>query len=48
MLNNASNNNMMVNAIAGRTALEGIKLNAAWARLQCMPHTIHLTAIKVS
>ena len=48
MLDNASNNNTMVDAIAGRAASEGIKLNATWARLQCMPHTIHLAAIKVS
>ena len=48
MLDNASNNNTMVDAIAGHAALEGIKLNAAWARLRCMPHTIHLTAIKAS
>ena len=48
MLDNASNNNTMVNAIAGHTASEGIKLNATWAQLRCMPHTIHLVAIKVS
>ena len=48
MLDNASNNNTMVDAIAGRAASERIKLNATWARLRCMPHTIHLAAIKVS
>ena len=48
MLDNASNNNTIVDAIAGHAASEGIKLNATWAWLRCMPHTIHLAAIKVS
>ncbi|KAI0302923.1 hypothetical protein BC826DRAFT_881232, partial [Russula brevipes] len=47
MLDNASNNNTMVESIKERAALEGIKLDAAWARLRCMPHTIHLAAIKL-
>jgi len=48
MLDNASNNNTMVKSIKEQAALEGIKLDAAWARLRCMPHTIHLAAIKVN
>ena len=48
MLDNASNNNTMVDAIGERAAVEGIKLNVTWARLRCMPHTIHLAAVKVS
>ena len=48
MLDNAYNNNTMVEGIKARAALEGIELNAAWARLRCMPHTIHLAAIKVA
>jgi hypothetical protein len=47
MLDNASNNDTMVEGIDRRAKLEGIKLNASWARLRCMPHTIHLAAIKV-
>ena len=47
MLDNASNNDMMVNGIQSRAAKEGIHLNATWAHLWCMPHTIHLAAIKV-
>jgi hypothetical protein len=48
MLDNASNNDTMVEGIEKRAASEGIKLNASWARLRCMPHTIHLAALKVS
>lgn len=48
MLDNASNNDTMVDGIKARAALEEIKLDAAWARLRCMPHTIHLAAVKVS
>ena len=48
MLDNASNNDTMVDGIASRAAKEGIKLNAGWARLRCLPHTIHLAAVKVA
>jgi hypothetical protein len=48
MLDNASNNNTMIEGIARRAALEGITLNPAWARLRCMPHTIHLAAVRVN
>ena len=37
----------MVDGIQSQAANEGIQLNATWARLRCMPHTIHLAAIKV-
>ena len=47
MLDNASNNDTMVDGIASRVAKEGIELNAGWARLRCLPHTIHLAAVKV-
>jgi hypothetical protein len=47
MLDNASNNDTLVKGIKERAGSEGIELNAAWACLQCMPHTIHLAAIKV-
>jgi hypothetical protein len=48
MLDNASNNNTMIEGIAERAAQEGITLNPAWVRLRCMPHTIHLAAVKVN
>ena len=47
MLDNASNNDTMVEGIARRAAEEGIKFSASWARMRCMPHTIHLAAIKL-
>ena len=47
MLDNASNNDTMVEGIQSRAAKEGIHFDALWARLRCMPHTIHLAALKV-
>jgi|ERR1700678_1101013 hypothetical protein len=47
MLDNASNNDTFVDGIKSRCDKEGIPFNATWARLRCMPHTIHLAAIKV-
>jgi hypothetical protein len=52
MLDNASNNNTiidntMIEGIAQRADREGITLNPAWARLRCMPHTMHLAAVRV-
>ena len=47
MLDNASNNDTMVDEIERRAQAQGIILNAKWGRLRCMPHTIHLAAIKV-
>lgn len=48
MLDNASNNDTMVDEIERRARSQGIIFNAKWGRLRCMPHTIHLAAIKVS
>ena len=47
MLDNASNNDTMVEGIARRAAEEGIKFSASWACMRCMPHTIYLAAIKL-
>lgn len=47
MLDNASNNDTFVDRIALRCQKAGIPFNPAWSRLQCMPHTIHLAALKV-
>ncbi|KAF8152314.1 hypothetical protein B0H34DRAFT_663907, partial [Crassisporium funariophilum] len=43
----ASNNDTMVAGIVRTAAKVGIVLNADWMRLRCMPHTIHLAAIKL-
>lgn len=47
MLDNASNNDTFVDGIKSRCNKAGVPFNAKWARLRCMPHTIHLAAIKV-
>jgi hypothetical protein len=47
MLDNASNNDTFVEGIERRAKKAGVPFNASWARLRCMPHTIHLAAIKV-
>ncbi|KAF8989143.1 hypothetical protein BDQ17DRAFT_1257141, partial [Cyathus striatus] len=41
------NNDTFVDGIASRCKKAGIPFNAEWARLRCMPHTIHLVALKV-
>ena len=47
MMDNASNNDTMMEAIEDRCHAAGIQFSAAQARMRCMPHTIHLAAIKV-
>jgi hypothetical protein len=47
MLDNAMNNDTFVDGIERRAKKAGVPFNASWARLRCMPHTIHLAAIKV-
>jgi hypothetical protein len=47
MLDNTSNNDTFVDGIERRAKKAGAPFNASWARLRCMPHTIHLAAIKV-
>ena len=48
MMDNASNNDTLVKGLQRRAEAEGITFNAAWARLRCMPHTVHLAALKAS
>ena len=48
MMDNASNMDTLVDGIAKRALAAGIKFNTIWARLRCMPHTVHLSALKVS
>jgi hypothetical protein len=44
---NASNNDTLVEALARYCTKEGIRFNAVEARLRCMPHTVHLSALKL-
>ena len=47
MLDNMLNNDTFVDGIEHCAKKAGIPFNASWACLCCMPHTIHLAAIKV-
>lgn len=47
MLDNASNNDTLVEGITNRAKQRGVIMNANWIRLRCMPHTVHLAALKV-
>ena len=47
MMDNASNNDMMLDAIEACCFEEGIDFSATQAWMRCMPHTIHLACIKV-
>jgi hypothetical protein len=48
MLDNASNNDTLVDEIVKRAKEQGIFMSASWARLHCLPHTVHLATLKVS
>ena len=48
VMDNATNNDTMLEAIERKCVEAGIKFSAKQARLRCMPHTIHLAAMKVS
>ncbi len=47
MMDNASNNDILMKGIEHQAKKEGIAFNATLSRLQCMLHTVHLAAIKV-
>lgn len=47
MTDNASNMDTFVDAIVVRAENIHVDMDAVWARLRCMPHTIHLAALKV-
>ena len=47
MMDNASNNDTMMEAIESQCHEAGIKFSAQKSRMHCMLHTIHLAAIKV-
>jgi hypothetical protein len=46
MMDNASNNDTMMQCIETRCSEIGVDFHANQARMRCMPHTIHLAAIK--
>ncbi|TFK58543.1 hypothetical protein BDN72DRAFT_781960, partial [Pluteus cervinus] len=48
MLDNASNSDTLVSGIEDRAKKAGVAFNAKWARLRCLPHTVHLAAIQVN
>lgn len=47
MMDNASNNDTMMETIESQCHEAGIEFSAQKSRMRCMPHTIHLAAIKV-
>jgi hypothetical protein len=47
VMDNASNNNTLMTSLESRCSQRGISFSAQDARMRCMPHTIHLAAIKV-
>lgn len=44
---NASNNDTMMDALETKAAKQGVIFQATDARCRCMPHTVHLAAMKV-
>lgn len=44
---NATNNDTMMNVLEDKAASDGITFRANDARCRCMPHTVHLAAMKV-
>ncbi|KAK0229619.1 hypothetical protein EDD85DRAFT_730346, partial [Armillaria nabsnona] len=47
MLDNASNNDALIQGIESRCHKEGIRFDLRLSHLQCMPHMVHLAAIKL-
>ena len=46
-MDNASNNDTLMAVLQARCLAEGIGFSARDSRMRCMPHTIHLAALKV-
>ena len=46
-MDNASNNNTLMTSLEQRCQERGVQFSARDARMRCMPHTVHLAAIKV-
>ncbi|KAF8799535.1 hypothetical protein BYT27DRAFT_7120256 [Phlegmacium glaucopus] len=47
VMDNASNNNMLMTSLEQWCEEQGISFSAQDACMHCMPHTVHLAAIKV-
>jgi hypothetical protein len=47
MMDNATNNDTLAESIETRCRAADIPFSARYARMRCMPHTIHLAAQKV-
>ena len=47
VMDNASNNNTLMTSLESQCQQQGISFSAQDSRMRCMPHTIHLAAIKV-
>jgi hypothetical protein len=46
-MDNTTNNDTMLTAIEAKCAADKIKFDAKKSRMRCMPHTVHLAALKV-
>ena len=46
-MDNASNNDTMVEHLEALLQWDFIDFNPSYARMQCMPHTVHLAALEV-
>ncbi|KAJ6562969.1 hypothetical protein B0H10DRAFT_1929717 [Mycena sp. CBHHK59/15] len=47
VMDNATNNDTMTQAIERKCLAESIPFEAQNSRMRCMPHTVHLAALKV-
>ncbi|KAF7346964.1 Transposase-like protein [Mycena venus] len=47
VMDNATNNDTLVQSFARRCQKEGINFSTTDGRMRCMPHTIHLSALKL-
>jgi hypothetical protein len=48
MMDNASNNDTLMATLETLCLEQGIEFSAKQSRLRCLPHTIHLAALKVT
>jgi len=46
VMDNASNNDTLVEAIADFSSYEDMPFSVEDAQMRCMPHTVHLAALK--
>jgi hypothetical protein len=48
VMDNASNNNMLMTSLKQQCKEQDVPFSAQDVQMRCMPHTVHLAAIKVS